>query len=131
MREITKHRASTCTAAAPSRAAARRRAQHPEDDVAAAAQHGVLAVDLAQRAEQRGVARAGKAAGDDLAPAAVPAVVGLPREELVRHPIEAAAPAAVGAAAPLGATPPVGGEGGGVGDPLGDRAVRRDALRCS
>ena len=60
-----------------SRAAVRRRAEHPEDEVAALAQHGVLAVDLAQRAQQRGVARAREAAGDDLAPAAVPAVLGL------------------------------------------------------
>ena len=61
----------------PSRAAVRRRAEHPEDEVAALAQHGVLAVDLAQRAQQRGVARAREAAGDDLAPAAVPAVLAL------------------------------------------------------
>ena len=60
-----------------SRAAVRRRAEHPEDEVAALAQHGVLAVDLAQRAQQRGVARAREAAGDDLAPAAVPAVLAL------------------------------------------------------
>ena len=71
MREHQRHHAP------PSRAAVRRRAEHPEDEVAALAQHGVLAVDLAQRAQQRGVARAREAAGDDLAPAAVPAVLGL------------------------------------------------------
>eukprot|EP00320_Phaeocystis_rex_P007495 CAMPEP_0119086882 /NCGR_PEP_ID=MMETSP1178-20130426/139701_1 /TAXON_ID=33656 /ORGANISM="unid sp, Strain CCMP2000" /LENGTH=76 /DNA_ID=CAMNT_0007070043 /DNA_START=250 /DNA_END=478 /DNA_ORIENTATION=+ len=67
-------------------------AQHAEHDVATAAEHGVLAVHLAQCGAKRVVAHARKAAGYHLAGASLPAMLRLPRQKLDRHPVETATP---------------------------------------